>query len=259
MDKFEPVRYHSESMTVHVHTHDIEVKDANGGSERSKLTTYVELDDDVIAEVIAAVQVDEWEIGHKIVQTYGAWSPAQRIWRQIGSGEWYTDSDEIQPPTRAQRRRATIKPHLKLIGDAMQTYGLERPYSGRGRKRKLDANQVAHLKEAGESDSSIAKRLGVDVTTVWKQRKRAVIHASRHEAQTSVSLEKPAEDEHFADIPTKKALSKVLENLSYPERRAIEMRYGLGGEAPWTLDKVALTFDVSRERIREIESQFAGK
>jgi len=34
----------------------------------------------------------------------------------------------------------------------------------------------------------------------------------------------------------------------------LELRYGLGGEHPRTLDEVGRTFHVTRERIRQIES-----
>jgi RNA polymerase primary sigma factor len=60
--------------------------------------------------------------------------------------------------------------------------------------------------------------------------------------------------EHAAEIITKEALREALENLSYRERRVLELRYGLGGEHPRTLDEVGRTFNVTRERIRQIEN-----
>ena len=97
-------------------------------------------------------------------------------------------------------------------------------------------------------------------------------------AQTPVSLEKPVGDEEesefgqfiaderaespyerAAEILTKEALREALENLSYRERRVLELRYGLGGEHPRTLDEVGRTFNVTRERIRQIENQSLKK
>jgi RNA polymerase primary sigma factor len=46
---------------------------------------------------------------------------------------------------------------------------------------------------------------------------------------------------------------RALENLSYRERRVLELRYGLGGEHPRTLAEVGRSFNVTRERIRQIE------
>jgi RNA polymerase primary sigma factor len=39
----------------------------------------------------------------------------------------------------------------------------------------------------------------------------------------------------------------------------LELRYGLGGQHPRTLDEVGRTFNVTRERIRQIQSQSLKK
>jgi RNA polymerase primary sigma factor len=97
-------------------------------------------------------------------------------------------------------------------------------------------------------------------------------------AQTPVSLEKPVGDEgesefgHFltdesVPLPGEAAevamrtetLKKILATLSQRERRVLELRYGLEGEHPCTLEEVGRTFDVSRERIRQIENQSLKK
>ena len=59
--------------------------------------------------------------------------------------------------------------------------------------------------------------------------------------------------------PDQGGLPDALENLSYRERRVLELRYGLGGEHPRTLDEVGRTFNVTRERIRQIENQSLKK
>jgi DNA-directed RNA polymerase sigma subunit (sigma70/sigma32) len=45
------------------------------------------------------------------------------------------------------------------------------------------------------------------------------------------------------------ALTKCLESLSDRERRVLEMRFGLNGEPPRSLDEVGRAFYLSRERI----------
>ena len=100
----------------------------------------------------------------------------------------------------------------------------------------------------------------------------------RRSAQTPVSLEKPVGDDeesefgHFItdelapqpeevaeDVLRKEALVKILGTLSERERRVLELRYGLNGEQPRTLDEVGRTFQVTRERIRQIENQSLKK
>src|SRR6267142_2845298 len=97
-------------------------------------------------------------------------------------------------------------------------------------------------------------------------------------AQTPVSLEKPVGDDeesefgHFLtdeNVPLpdeaaevamrKETLKKILHTLSHRERRVLELRYGLDGEHPRTLDEVGRTFNVTRERIRQIENQSLKK
>ena len=62
-----------------------------------------------------------------------------------------------------------------------------------------------------------------------------------------------------AETLTNEALREALENLSYRERRVIELRYGLGDQQPRTLDEVGRAFNVTRERIRQIEHKSLKK
>jgi RNA polymerase primary sigma factor len=97
-------------------------------------------------------------------------------------------------------------------------------------------------------------------------------------SQAPVSLEKPVGDDeesefgHFltdenAPLPDEAAdttlrqelLRDILGTLSHRERRVLELRYGLAGEQPCTLDEVGRAFNVTRERIRQIENQSLKK
>jgi RNA polymerase primary sigma factor len=57
----------------------------------------------------------------------------------------------------------------------------------------------------------------------------------------------------------KETLLKILSPLSEREREVIQLRYGLDGQAPLTLDEVGRAFNVTRERIRQIENQSLKK
>jgi RNA polymerase primary sigma factor len=100
----------------------------------------------------------------------------------------------------------------------------------------------------------------------------------RRSAQTPVSLEKPVGDDvesefgHFLTDQTvplpdeaaevalrREALRSILGSLSPRERAVLELRYGLDGQQPRTLDEVGRTFNVTRERIRQIEHQSLKK
>ncbi len=100
----------------------------------------------------------------------------------------------------------------------------------------------------------------------------------RRSAQAPVSLEKPVGDEeeselgHFLtdlSVPLpdeaaetalrREALRGILSKLSERERQVLELRYGLDGQQPRTLDEVGRAFNVTRERIRQIEHQSLKK
>src|SRR5437867_3285537 len=75
----------------------------------------------------------------------------------------------------------------------------------------------------------------------------------------STDESEPLPDE-AAEVELRKAtLRRVLGTLSLRERRVLELRYGLNGEHPCTLDEVGRTFNVTRERIRQIENQSLKK
>ena len=94
---------------------------------------------------------------------------------------------------------------------------------------------------------------------------------------TPVSLEQPVGDEeasefgHFlvdsAPLPEdvandnsrSRALTGSLATLTLRERRVLELRYGLDGREPATLEEIGVIFSVTRERIRQIEKRSMAK
>jgi RNA polymerase primary sigma factor len=97
-------------------------------------------------------------------------------------------------------------------------------------------------------------------------------------AQQPVSLEKPIGDEedtalgdfiedHTAESPFERAsrslrnenVTRALSVLPRREREVIEMRFGLTGGRPRTLEEVGQAFNVTRERIRQIENHTLKK
>jgi len=97
-------------------------------------------------------------------------------------------------------------------------------------------------------------------------------------AQPPMSMEKPIGDEeeselgHFLadenmtlpedalEIVLRKAvLTTCLDSLDDRERRVLELRYGLDGGRPRTLEEIGVIFNVTRERVRQIENQSLRK
>jgi len=97
-------------------------------------------------------------------------------------------------------------------------------------------------------------------------------------AQLPISLEKPVGDEDDSELGDfvaddtvaepfeeasehlqKEGVRKALGALPERERQVIELRYGLTGMEPMTLEEVGNTFGVTRERIRQIENNTLKK
>jgi RNA polymerase sigma factor (sigma-70 family) len=57
----------------------------------------------------------------------------------------------------------------------------------------------------------------------------------------------------FEDKDRKMVIADMLEYLTPRHRRVIQMRFGLGGYEPHTLDQAGEELELSRERIRQIE------
>jgi RNA polymerase primary sigma factor len=98
------------------------------------------------------------------------------------------------------------------------------------------------------------------------------VESIRRSARVPISLEKPVGDEEgvefgqlladehaespydrTVDTLAKEALSSVMETLGDRERRVLELRFGLRGATPQTLDEIGRTFNITRERVRQIE------
>ena len=64
---------------------------------------------------------------------------------------------------------------------------------------------------------------------------------------------------NIENVMLKEALNEVLMELKPREREVIKMRFGVGDNNPRTLEEVGRKFDVTRERIRQIEQKALRK
>ena len=136
-------------------------------------------------------------------------------------------------------------------------------------KIKKASSQLLHENGHEPTIEEIAEYLNVPVDKI-----REALRAS----QEPVSLETPIgeeEDSHLGDfIPDdsavtpqdaasqlmlKEQLSAVLSTLTPREEKVIRLRFGLDDGRPRTLEEVGEVFDVTRERIRQIEAKALRK
>ena len=157
-----------------------------------------------------------------------------------------------------------------------------RALADKARTIRIPVHIVEKLNKIGRAERRLTTEVGreptaeeiAEVTGIEPEEVKSI----KHMARAPISLEKPVGDEEESEfgqfiaddqaespyeraveVLTREALREALENLSYRERRILELRYGLGGETPQTLDEVGRTFNVTRERIRQIENQSLKK
>jgi RNA polymerase primary sigma factor len=157
-----------------------------------------------------------------------------------------------------------------------------RALADKSRTIRMPVHVVEKLNKIGRAERKLLGELGREATAAEVAKELDLdieeVEQLQRIAQVPVSLEKPVGDEedsefgHFlADenarapdeaaetVMRKEVLERVLGMLSHRERRVLELRYGLDGEQPRTLDEVGRTFNVTRERVRQIENQSLKK
>ena len=136
-------------------------------------------------------------------------------------------------------------------------------------KVKKASSQLLHETGHDPTTEEIAERLEMPV-----ERIQEIIRI----AQDPVSLETPIgeeEDSHLGDfiqdehipVPADEAahtllreqLEKVMDTLSEREQKVLALRFGLEDGKPHTLEEVGREFQVTRERIRQIEAKALRK
>jgi RNA polymerase primary sigma factor len=159
---------------------------------------------------------------------------------------------------------------------------IARALADKARTIRIPVHTVEKLNRIGRAERKLVTGLGREPTAEEIAEVAGIepeeVEAMRRSAQAPISLEKPVGDEEQSEFGqmiadeqaespyeravealTNGALGEALENLSYRERRVLELRYGLGDQHPRTLDEIGRTFNVTREQIRQIERQLLNK
>ena len=160
--------------------------------------------------------------------------------------------------------------------------GITRAIADQGRTIRVPVHMIEtinkvlrtsrHLVQENGQDPdplSIAKEMGMSVEKV-----RQILEV----AQEPISLETPIGDEddtHLGDfiedkkvsspvnetalVMLKEKVNEILETLTEREKRVILLRFGIEDGCPCTLEEVGMEFNVTRERVRQIEAKALRK
>jgi RNA polymerase primary sigma factor len=203
---------------------------------RNRGLSFLDLIQEGNAGLMKAVEKYEYKRGYKF-STYATWWIRQGITRAIAD----------------QARTIRIPVHM------IETMG------------KLRKIQKDILQDTGREPTieEVAERAGISVTEC-----KRVIRVSKH----PISLDRPigdSDDCYFGDFLEDKSaenpanissnellkekITEVLDTLTDREREIICLRYGIGDGYTYTLEEVGRRFNVTRERVRQIEAKAIKK
>src|SRR5204862_4724700 len=157
-----------------------------------------------------------------------------------------------------------------------------RAIADKARTIRIPVHMVEKLNRVAHIERHLVQRLGrepepAEIATELQWTAREVRDVLRI-AQMPISLEKPVGDEEDSELgdfvadetgeePHEAAMEhlqredvqRALNVLPERERQVIELRYGLRGHEPLTLEEVGRAFGLTRERVRQIENNTLKK
>jgi RNA polymerase primary sigma factor len=157
-----------------------------------------------------------------------------------------------------------------------------RAIADKARTIRIPVHMVEKLNKVVHIERQLVQRLGREprpdeIATELEMTTEEVREILRM-AQLPVSLEKPIGEEEESELGDfvkddqaespfdsaslnlrREDIDRALESLPERERKVIELRFGLKGEQPRTLEEVGRAFGVTRERIRQIENNTLKK
>ena len=155
---------------------------------------------------------------------------------------------------------------------------ITRALADQARTIRIPVHMIETLNQITYADRSLVHELGRDPTTEELASQLdlppAKVRLLQWAAQEPLSLESPIgeeEEAQFGDLIEDRSMESPLESvigrrmreqtiealqaLSEREQRVLRMRFGLGNAETYTLAEAGRAFDVTRERIRQIEAQ----
>jgi len=188
------------------------------------------------AGLLKAVDKFDYRKGFKF-STYATWWIRQSITRAIAD-----QSRTIRIPIHMIETITKVSRAARIL---MQEYGREPTIEEISNYLDIPQDKVKQALDSAKEPISVDRPIGHD--------EKSFI------GDFLVDREQKSPKAYARDNILREKLKEVLETLSPREKRILEYRFGLTGHPPKTLDEVGKIFDVTRERVRQIEAKALKK
>lgn len=186
--------------------------------------------------LMKAVDKFEYERGYKF-STYATWWIRQAITRSIAD-----QSRTIRIPVHMTE---TINKLVRVSRSLVQKHGREPTPEEISAEMELPVEKVRGVIKIAQHPISLETPIGDEGDTSF---------GDFIEDKTAIS---PAIATAYAML--KEQMDEVLSTLTERERRVLILRFGVGDGCPRTLEEVGKIFNVTRERVRQIEAKALKK